>query len=182
MWVCVFVHVCAPACDCECVQPLRKVPTMKKKSKVLNVFWWWTGFSSLCFPLLFKWFSLFYFSNQGESACVWLLPSEKSGSQTLIYIFPRVTGRFKETPNSRVYKLWSAVHSWGIAHISTLEPGTSSTFGAQSPMVGPLAVSPSHPGPESGLRAASLSESSLSAPPKASGEGKTLPPLRLKAG
>lgn len=177
--VCVFcVRVCVPAHVTVGVCSHWEKFQLKKKSKVLNVFWWWFGFSSLSFSLLFKWFSLFYFSNRGNAG-VWLLPSENQDAKPWSTYFPGLLGgsRRHQIPGFINCEVLYTV--WGIA---CQHPGALNLlhFGAQCPPGGSCGCAFLTPGPESGLRAASLGRSSLSTPSKASGGGKTLPPSTMK--
>ena len=179
--MCICVHGCArvPACECGCVQPLRKVPTkIIWIAKCLPVVVW------VFFFMLFFTFHMIFFTFllRGESALCLTFIIWKIRIPNLV---PRISqGHCKVQGDAelRVYKLWSAVHSCGIACISTLEPWTSSSLGPV-PCGWVLWLCLSHtPALDLGWGLPPSFRWVLSEPPpqKAPWAGKTFPPPAIK--
>lgn len=126
MCVCICVHGCTrvPACENGCVQPLRKVPT--KKIWNAKCLWWWFGFPSLYFTFQMIFFT---FLLRGKSALSLTFIIWKIRIPNLVSHIYQGRCKVQGDTELRVYKLWNAVHSCGIACISTLEPWTSSSLG-----------------------------------------------------
>lgn len=149
-------------CVCVCGH-WRK--SKRKKSKKLNVLWWRFWFPSLC--CIFKWiyftfllgaFDFHDLQNHYHELCSTKLPGSLQGS--------------KETLNSGVYKLWSAVHHWGNYLYKHAGASHLQLSGHGSPWVATLWAG-------SGLGAASLSQVSPLWAPSSEGPQsmENIPPL-----
>ena len=142
----------------------------RKKSKMVNIIWWWFCFSSLCFTFQMIFFILLFYSGVWEYFTFDFHHLQNQNHKLCSISLPGALWGLKETLNTGVSKLWRAVPEAGrVTCISWLEPWTSSSLSRVPQERALWPCSPLHSGPESGLGATSLTQvSSLWTPPKRS--------------